>query len=127
MPMTITTSKETIRKSSLVLKTLERKCMCFYSDDEPQSEYVFEYLSSKNFSESSSEDTIAVLGVAAYDDNRYAVFASETLSLDSRNKLFEAFAENFESGDKLIVFTRLDYEAAKEAFKDKNVDIKLVS
>lgn len=120
---TICTSKEDLRRSSLILETLERKIDSSRLLQDPNSEYVFNVFSTDNH----VEDENPVLAVAVYDDNTYAVIASETLSVDARNKLFTAFiAETLFPEDVLVVFTRLDYDAAKAARSAEEIDIKLM-
>ncbi len=128
MSMCISTSKETIIRSNLLLKTLERKLNCFYSEKQPTSEYIFEYLTKGYCAKNSDEDTIPILAVARYDeDSTYAVLSPETLSVDERSKLFKAFADGLWDGDQLIVFTRLDKEAANEACHGQGITIRLVA
>lgn len=123
------TSKKTIQESFFVLETLKRKCEYFYSEGEPQSEYVFEFYASIDFPGPASEGT-ALLGVATYSDNRYAVFAPEALPIDYRKHLFDAFVDQLWArvDNQIIVFTQQDYDAVIEARKGKGirVDVKLL-
>lgn len=122
--MTICTSKEDLEQSLLVLRTLDRKLELSTMLHSPDSEYIFDVFSTNNF----SEDKKPVLAVAVFDDNTYAVFAPETLSTTAREELFASFiAEKLFPEDVLIVFTRLDYNAAHAAYSSKFIDIKLMS
>ncbi len=123
MPMCITVSKETVETYSMLLKTLDRKCNQFDSNKTPNLEYVYEFYDRRNY----VEQTILVLAVARYGNNTYMVYAPENLDIDQRSKLFEYFMVYLNSDDKLLVTTRLDYDAAKANCHCKGVDITLIS
>lgn len=76
--------------------------------------------------EYSTDDGPAMLVIASYDKDTYAIYAPEYLTHEQLD-VFEFFLREVEPRDKLIVFSKKSYNAVKEHRCGKSVNVKLVS
>ena len=121
MPFTSFTTKKHIESQYDAIKKLEEKCeSCkLFRDKTAESIYIF---SVKGDYE--TDDGPAMLSIAIYPHNTYAIYAPEYLT-DKQLVAFEFLLREVEPKDKIIVFSQRSYDAVKKYSYDKPVNVEL--
>jgi len=121
MPLISTTSKKQIENQYNAIAKLQEKCescKCFRGKV-AKSIFIYEVCT-----EYQTSDGPAMLAVADYGNNNYAIYTPDYLT-DEQLVVFEFLLRDVDKNDKLVVFSQRSYEAVKKYSYSKSVNVRL--
>lgn len=127
MPMTLYISNKTVNQQFLLLKTLQEKInncelLCEMT---PIGMWIKE-LFSTYYANYSTDDGMAIMAIAEYDDNcnTYAILEPDYLT-NVQFAIVEFFLRDVEQNARIIVFTQKCYDEVKKHCYGKKLDVIL--
>lgn len=121
MPLVSTTPKKQIENQYNAIAKLQEKCGSCKSFRGKVAKSIFIYEICTDYK---TEDGPAMLAIADFDDNNYAIYAPEYLT-DKQLVVFEFLLRDVDDKDKIVVFSQRSYDAVKKYSYVKPVNVKL--
>ena len=122
MPILTVTPKKVVELQHDALEKLNKRCLSCYRLRNQTADTIFVYSISMDYE---SPDGQAMLAIAKYDNNTYAIHPADYLT-DEQYEIFSFFLRDIEDGATFVVFSQKSFDAIKKySYDKKNIKVRL--